>query len=153
MTGSQPSALTTTDVVFAIVHTTAATKVCVDKGDLAMARQINAFYTLAAETVRPAGGTVAKLLGDGMLLRFPPQRAREAATALRSLQQKGTDLWQRFDSRCRVTVSVGFGSVVAGPFGPAGEERDDIYGDALNRLFKMPYEGFNVSPEFAQLTS
>ena len=96
---------------------------------------------------------MAKLLGDGMLLTFSPDRARDAESALRSLQKNGTDLWQRFDPRCRVTVCVGFGSVVAGAFGPAGEERDDIYGDALNRLFKMPYEGFNVSPEFAQLTS
>ena len=153
MTASKLPPLTTTDLVFAIAHVTAATKVTVEKGDLLTAQQVNAFYTLAAETVRAAGGKVIKALGSGMLLTFPPARAHDALSALRSMQKSGTDLWQRFDSRCRVQVSVGFGRVVTGPFGPAGEERDDIYGNALNQLFKMPLEDFAVSPEFLRLTS
>lgn len=36
--------------------------------------------------------------------------------------------------------------------GPAGQEREDIYGDALNRLFKMATEDFVLSPEMSALT-
>jgi hypothetical protein len=35
--------------------------------------------------------------------------------------------------------------------GPRGQEREDLYGDALNQLFKLPPGDFVMSPALARL--
>jgi len=88
---------------------------------------------------------VIKVVGDGVIVAFPVSQALGAVQCLRSLQEHGTTLWQRFDPRCRVQVKVGIGSLISGLFGPPGEEREDLYGDALNQLFKAPAGDFVMS--------
>jgi class 3 adenylate cyclase len=147
------SQLQTSEIVFAISAVAGATRACAARGDAPTARLLGDYYTLAASTTRHAGGKVIKVMGDSILMTFPRPRAHDAITALRSLQQQGTELWQRFDARCRVQLKVGVGPVITGLFGPAGDERYDIYGDALNRLFKLPAEDFVLSPEMSLLLS
>src|SRR5207247_268245 len=100
-------------------------------------------------------GRVIKYLGDGALLTFPVHRARDAVSALREIQAAGSASWGEFDPRCRVQVKVGLGTVVGGMLGAPGDERFDIVGDALNRLFKAPWGetagDFVVAPEVAEL--
>ena len=76
-------------------------------------------------------------MGDSTLLTFPPQLAREAVEALRTLQAKANALWQQFDERCQVQVKVGIGSVVFGMLGPPGEQRLDIVASAI----EFPFQG------------
>jgi class 3 adenylate cyclase len=137
------------ELVFAITDVTGATVACAEHGDLPMVRQLASYYALAAETTRDAGGSIVKVIGDGILLTFPPSRAKEAVAALRSFQQQGTATWQQFDSRCRVQIRAGLGTVIVSPLGPPGDKRDDIFGDALNRLFKIPPGDFYLSPEMS----
>lgn len=138
-------------LVFAIITVAGATKAGADHGDAAALRQLEAFYALCAETVTAVHGRVVKALGDGVLASFPLESLREAAAALRALQAAATAQWQSYDARCRVQVKLGTGTVMAGVFGPPGQESYDIYGNALSQLFKLPGGDFVLSPDAAVL--
>ena len=90
-------------------------------------------------------------MGDGVLVVFPLPRAKDAVDALRLLQSAATTLWSQFDARCRVQVRVGAGRLASGVMGPPGAERFDVYGTALNDLFKAPPGDFVIMPELAAL--
>ncbi len=79
--------------------------------------------------------------------RLVVERIVGAVEALRSAQARGTSRWRAFDARCRLEVKVEAGAMVCAPLGPPGDERPDVYGDALNRLFKAPSGDFVVMPE------
>ena len=108
-------------------------------------------YNRVAAAIREASGRVIKVIGDGVIVAFPVAMAGDAVKILRDVQHDGTERWQRFDSRCRVQIKIGVGSLVTASMGPAGQERDDVYGDALNRLFKMAAGEFVLSPEMSAL--
>ncbi len=80
---------------------------------------------------------------------FPVSQAREAVDALRRFQSSATAVWSEIDPDCRAQVKVGVGELATGPFGPPGDERFDVYGNALNQLFKAPAAEFFVTPELA----
>lgn len=130
------------ELIFAIASVNGATAAIAEQGDVMSSEEISKWYSLAADITRDADGKVVKVIGDGVLLTFPPARLTDAVAALRTLQQHGSELWGRFDSRCRVQVKAGIGSVIIGAFGPPGQEREDIFGNELNQLFKMPLGDF-----------
>src|SRR5437867_5063968 len=139
------------DLVFAITSVSAATAACRARGDLDTAAVLSDYYALVADAVRPSEGRVVKVIGDGVLVVFPIRRAKEAVEALRALQSSATALWSDVDTRCRVQVKVGSGRLACGAMGPPGAERFDIYGTALNDLFKTPTGDFVIMPELAVL--
>jgi adenylate cyclase len=130
-----------------------STAACKAHGDLPTARVLASYYALAADAARSAGGRIVKVIGDGVLATFPTERAQDAMLALRIFQRVGTRLWQEFDPACRVQVRVGSGSVVAGAMGPPEDPRFDVYGDALNQLFRMAAGDVVVSDEAQALLS
>ena len=134
-------------LLLAVVQVAGSSRACARQGDAAMFDALQAYYVLASDAVRVAGGRFVKPIGDAVLLTFPLDRAKDAVLALQDLQARGTDLWRRFDIHCAVQVRLGAGPVQCGPLGPPGEERFDIVGDALNTLFKAPAGDFYVSPE------
>ena len=138
-------------LVFALMSATGASKACAAHGDAATVAVLEAWYALVAAAAEGVGGMVVKLLGDGALVTFPVARARDAVAALRGLQGSGTALWKRFDARCAVQVKVGAGSLMTGLFGAPGRERFDVYGHALNELFKDPWGDFAVTPAVTAL--
>ena len=138
-------------LVFALTSATGASKACVAHGDAATVVVLQAWYAQVAAAAEGAGGTLVKLMGDGALLTFPVSRAGDAIPSLRALQATGTALWSRFDARCRVQVKVGAGVLMTGMFGARGRERFDVYGHALNELFKRPYNDFEVMPTVTEL--
>ena len=132
-------------LVLALVSVAGASAACADHGDAPTVDVLREYYALVARSVAAAQGRVVKVLGDGVLVAFPTADVHQTLEALRSAQAAGTALWSAFDGRCRVVVRVGAGPVVRGPLGPPGEERDDVYGDTLNRLFKTsPTDDFLV---------
>jgi class 3 adenylate cyclase len=134
------------DLVFAIVSVAGATAACAARGDASTVETLARYYALVAGAVRHSEGRVVKVMGDGIVIVFPVSHASNAIEDLRSAQEPATHLWQLFDERCRVQVKVGIGSLISGLFGPPGQEREDVYGDALNQLFKLPAADFVVSP-------
>lgn len=138
-------------LVVAITSVNGSTAACAEHGDSAFVQTVEAYFALAERLARATGGHIVKTLGDGMLITFPVRRARGAVRMLRRLQADGTALWQRLDARCRVVVKAGAGTVIVGRFGPPGARRPDIYGDVLNRLFKLPMQDFTLTPELRAL--
>jgi class 3 adenylate cyclase len=138
-------------LVFALTSATGASKACAAHGDAATVVVLRAWYAQVAAAAEGAGGTLVKLMGDGALLTFPVDRVRDAIPALRALQATGTALWSRFDVRCRVQIKVGAGLLITGMFGAPGRERFDVYGHALNELFKKPWNDFEVLPAVTEL--
>jgi class 3 adenylate cyclase len=104
-----------------------------------------------ADAAASAGGVVVKALGDGLLLAFPPDRAREAVAALRAARERAGAVWRAFDGRCEVQVRATVGTVLRGSLGPPGDPRPDVYGDALNRLFALPPAPLALTPELEAL--
>jgi len=143
--------LTAEHLVLALTSVPGSTAACVAHGDESTVAVLADYYALVADAATSAGGRVIKVMGDAALVTFPGGRVREAVGAMRSLQVRGTSLWRRFDERCRVEVKVGAGSVVCGQFGPSGDERHDVYGDALNQLFKGAGGEFVLTPEVEAL--
>lgn len=141
----------TSDLVFAVVTVAGATAACAVHGDVPTVEVLTDHYNRVAAAIRKARGRVIKVIGDGVIAAFPVAMAAGAVKTLRDVQHDGTERWQRFDSRCRVQIKIGAGSLVTASLGPAGQEREDIYGDALNRLFKMAAGDFVLSPEMSAL--
>ena len=137
------------ELVFAITSVDGSTRVGRTRPDLDMAAILSEYYALAAEGLRSSQGRIVKVIGDGILVVFPVSRAREAIAALRQFQFSATALWSEVDPGCRAQVKVGIGTLATGPFGPPGEERFDVYGNALNQLFKAPPADFFITPELA----
>lgn len=123
-------------LVLALASVDGASAACAAHGDVATVAVLRDYYAMLADAAKSADGRVIKVMGDGVLLGFPEDSAGRAVEALRAAQEAGTRRWQAFDSGCRVTIRAGAGPVVRARLGPPGDERDDIYGDALNRLFK-----------------
>jgi len=136
-------------LVFALVSVDGATAACRAHGDRETAQVLASYYALIAAAAAVADGRVVKVIGDGVLVVFPGSRPREAVAALRSLQAPATGLWSGFDPGCRVCIKVGAGPVAAGMMGAPGAEQFDVYGAALNDLFKAPGGEFVVMPELA----
>ena len=141
------------DLVFAVTSVNGATAACARHGDTAFVQTIEGYYALAARLVRGTGGRIVKTLGDGFLVTFPMARVHEGIAMLRQLQAEGTSHWRTLDPECAVTVRVGSGPVIEGVFGPSGLRQYDVFGNALNRLFKLPPADFAISPELRQVLS
>jgi class 3 adenylate cyclase len=134
-------------LAFAVITVAGATRAGADHGDAAALQQLQAFYARCSKAVSAVNGRIVKTLGDGLLASFPIEALRDVAAALREVQAAGTAEWQAYDSRCRVQVRLGTGTVLAGVFGPPGQESYDIYGNALSQLFKLPPGDFVPSPD------
>ena len=139
-------------LILAVAHVREFTKASADRGDAATFAALQAYYLLAAEAAKTAGGRFIKPIGDGVLLTFPVERAAAAVEALRDFQRRASAAWRGFDGRCHVQVKIGAGSVICGLLGAPGDERLDVVGSALNALFKAPWQDFSVAPDVAALT-
>jgi len=139
------------ELVFAIVTIDGFTRAGRARPDVEMVAALSEYYDLAAQSLRSSEGRIVKVIGDGILVVFPLSRARDAVAALRGFQSSATALWSAIDVACRAQVKVGVGALVTGPLGPPGDERFDVYGNALNQLFKAPTAAFFITPELRAL--
>src|SRR6185295_8165401 len=133
-----PHMISETELVFAISSVAGSTAACATHGNIAALAMSSKYYELGFSLTKKAGGKVVKVLGDGMLMSFPVDRAKEAVAVLKELQNQGTEMWQAYDARCRVQVKASYGRLLVTKVGPPGDERDDLFGHALNMLFKLP---------------
>ena len=141
----------TEELILAITRVLPSTQICARIGDALMFRRLSGYYSLVGIEVAPLGGRIIKVMGDTTLLTFPTRDPRATVEALRALQTKADTFWQAVDRNSRVQVKVGIGQVVVGMLGPRGDQRLDVVGSALNRLFKAPWSDFEVMPELEQI--
>lgn len=139
------------ELVFAILAVAGATAACTERGDADAVRALLRYYTLSGFVVGSLDGRIVKAMGDGILAVFPVARVRDVDRELRELQRSGTILWRSYDPRCKLQIKVGAGTILAGEFGPPGQETFDVYGDALNRLFKAPPADYFMTEAVAAL--
>jgi class 3 adenylate cyclase len=146
----------TQTMILALTGVWGATKACEARGDAAWFRVLAEYYTMVAMAIHPAEGKFVKGMGDGTLLLFPEEKARDAVAVLKALYQDANVLWHAFDPSCQFHLKIGRGTVVAGMLGAPGEERFDVVGNALNQLFKKLMhdkgEDIYISPDVAALT-
>ena len=115
------------------------TRACAARGDAPAFAMLASYYARVAGAAGAAGGRVVKVMGDSVLVTFPPARAADAVRVLHAVRLDATAAWQGFDPGCTVHVKAGLGTVTCGMLGPLGEERCDIVGSALNALFKASW--------------
>src|SRR5829696_5222499 len=86
-------------LVLALTSVAGATAACAAHGDAPTATVLADYYALVDEAALAAGGRVIKVIGDGVLVIFPHDRAREAVVALRAVQARATARWHALDDR------------------------------------------------------
>jgi class 3 adenylate cyclase len=135
------------ELILAVTHVLASTQICATVGDARMFELFSNYYALVANEVSASGGRVIKVMGDTTLLTFPTREPRAVVDVLGTVQAKANALWQQVDANSRVQVKAGIGEVVVGSL----DQRLDIVGSALNRLFKAPWTDFEIMPELRRL--
>jgi adenylate cyclase len=98
--------------------------------DRATAREavefLNEFFALSVPVVERHGGSVNKLLGDGLLAVFrTPDHADRALTA-------SFDLLAAVEGRFRIGIGVNSGLVLVGTIGGGGHSELGVVGDPVN---------------------
>jgi adenylate cyclase len=113
--------------------------------DVEIADTLDAFYEQVGGAVQDAGGRVVKCMGDALLVAFDESHVDRGVESLltlkdavdRSMAQRG---WE-----CRLVVKAHFGTVVSGPFGPAGDKRYDVIGKTVNVAASLDGKGVALS--------
>jgi len=126
-------------------------KACQEKSDLDTFQMLDKYYFLVNGLVTDAGGKVLKFMGDALLMVYPEDKAKEAVASLGLLKSKAQAIWTEYDEACVVRTKAHVGSVVFGPMGPS--KQLDAIGNALNELFRMPWDGPAVSDELQKMVN
>ena len=105
------------------------------------------FYTLVAGHVVPAGGRIVKLMGDAGLIVFPVDAAEQCIPALCELTLDARRCAQGFGLDTYLNVNIHVGPVLAGSFGPKGDERFDVIGKTVNIAARLGRRGVTLSAQ------
>lgn len=141
------------ELVLAFVSVNGASAACATHGDAATVAVLARYYAIVADAIAATDGDVIKVMGDGVLVAFPFERAGDAVAALHVAQERASAEWRAFDARCSVVVRATAGPVLRVSLGPPGSERPDVYGHALNELYRLTPGEFVLAPQIsAKLT-
>jgi adenylate cyclase len=113
--------------------------------DAELAHGLDAFYEEVGATVAAAGGRVVKYLGDAALIVFEAEGVDRGVEALLALKDSVDRSMARRGWECRLVVKAHFGTVVAGPFGGAGDKRPDVIGKAVSVAAALEATGVALS--------
>ena len=121
--------------------------------DERLAELLDRYYERIGAAASSAGGALVKLIGDGALLVFPPERADDAVQALLDLRDAIPALFVEDGWHSALVVKLHAGDVVCGPFGATGAKRFDVIGGEVNICARLPTRSFALSAEaFRALT-
>ena len=95
---------------------------------------LNEFFAVSVPIVGNHGGSVNKLLGDGLLGVFgaPEPLPDHADRALASAEEMLEAVNSHFGERCRIGIGVNSGLVLVGAIGGGGYEELGVVGDPVN---------------------
>ncbi len=105
------------------------------------------FYGLVADRMTQAGARVIKFIGDAGLVVFPKESAEQSIFALAELREAVRECAVRSAFDAYLNVSVHFGEVLAGTFGPPGHERFDVIGKNVNIAARLGRRGITLSQQ------
>jgi len=123
------------------------------EGDARVASFLQRFYRLAADHLTPAGGRIVKFMGDAGLVVFPADSTENVVFALATLATKARACALESELDAYLNVNVHVGPLLAGSFGPPGEERFDVIGKTVNIAARLGRRGLVLSqPAFRCLS-
>jgi len=106
-----------------------------------LAALLDRYYERIGDAVAQAGGTLVKLIGDGALMVFPPERADDTVRALLELRDAIPALFATDGWHSGLVVKVHAGDVAR------GAKRFDVIGGEVNIAARLPTRGFALSAE------
>jgi len=118
--------------------------------DAELADTLDEYYARVASAVTSAGGSVVKFIGDAALSVFPEDRVDAGVRMLLELKPALDGFMAEHDWQCRLNAKAHFGEVIAGPFGPDGDERFDVIGRTVNTAAMLKSDGITLSAEALQ---
>ena len=113
--------------------------------DVEIADTLDAFYEQVDASVQGAGGRVVKCMGDAVLIAFDEAHVDRGVESLLSLKEAVDHSMAQRGWACRLVVKAHFGTVVAGPFGRAGDKRYDVIGKTVNVAATLEATGVALS--------
>jgi len=146
-TGSLPSDCKTETLGVAFFDLSRFAEWSSSDDDERVAAFLQQFYELAARILEPAGCRLVKFMGDAGLAVFPVDRAEDSIFALCkfSTEVRKEALAVGLDTYCNTNIHVG--EAITGTFGPAGLERFDVMGKAVNIAARLGRRGIILSPQ------
>ena len=105
------------------------------------------FYELAAARIEPAGGRIVKFMGDAGLAVFATDVAEKVIFALCDFARDARALGRASGLDTYLNVNVHVGPVLAGSFGPAGDQRYDVIGKTVNVAARLGRRGVTLSAQ------
>jgi class 3 adenylate cyclase len=105
--------------------------------DAALVELLEDYYARLVDGLKPAGGRIVKFMGDGALVVFAVDRASQAARAIFMLKSDVDARLAKQKFSSVLVARVHAGEVMAGAFGPKGDKRYDVIGQAVNRTAAM----------------
>ncbi len=115
--------------------------------DARVASFFQRFYGLVAEHITPAGGRIVKFMGDAGLVVCPKESAERVIFALGELAGAARDAALGSGLDAHLNASVHVGPVLAGSFGPPGQERFDVIGKNVNIAARLGRRGITLSQQ------
>jgi len=115
--------------------------------DAHIAGFLNRFYQLAADTLGPAHGQIVKFMGDAGIVVCPEDSVEEMVFALCDFAAAARDLGRECGIDTYLNVSIHVGPVLAGNFGPKGDEHFDVIGKAVNVAARLGRRGITLSTQ------
>jgi class 3 adenylate cyclase len=115
--------------------------------DVRIATFLQAFYQLASRHLEPVGARIVKLMGDAGLAVFPKESAEQAIFALAALAEEARAHALECGIDAHLNVNVHVGPMLAGSFGPPGQERFDVIGKVVNIAARLGRRGVTLSEQ------
>jgi adenylate cyclase len=119
-----------TELVLFTADLAGSTRACAQMTPLEVAAFLGDWYRAIDAGIGKQGGRVVKYMGDGCLATFPPECCAGAVAAAMELREHRAD-----GLALGVGVRIHAGTVAAGEVG--ADQRYDIFGSAVNDLFRM----------------
>ncbi|MEE8399202.1 MAG: adenylate/guanylate cyclase domain-containing protein, partial [Desulfobacterales bacterium] len=115
--------------------------------DALVASFLQKLYQLAADGLEPAGGRIVKFIGDAGLVVCPEESVETLIFALCDLSGAARRCGREFGIDTHLNISMHVGPVIAGSFGPKGDERFDVIGKTVNIAARLGRQGVTLSTQ------
>ena len=142
-----PTSRTTRRLLIAFIDLSGFARDAERTTDERLAELLDRYYERIGEAAAAAGGALVKLIGDGALLVYPPERAADAVVALLELRDAVPALFAEDGWHSSLVVKLHAGEVVCGPFGAQGGKHFDVIGGEVNICARLPTRSFALSAE------
>src|SRR5262249_44957833 len=110
-----------------------------------LADTLDRYYALLGAACARADGLLIKLIGDGALCVFDPERGDDVVKSLLAVREEIGQLMSERSWLSYPCIKLHCGDVVVGPFGP--DKRVDVIGREVNLTARLQTRSFAISAE------